>query len=254
MIAEGIQKIIDIAKNPLHTIHGLQYTEGPLTLVPPPSAAAFSVDTLDGFVNMLEAGIDNFEPKNTVIHILSFKSVQLVQCRATEYGKRIAHVEAKPTEGITQFPFFNQPGPQEDFVIGLQTHFQPMPESEFKAGQKVDDLVYLMDLASHITFAEKAKQVDTGVRQEITLQRGIAHKEDVEVRARLTLKPYRTFRELSQPASDFIFRIKDGPKLALYEADGGTWKIAAIAAIQEWLTNRIQTSEIATLREIPIIS
>jgi hypothetical protein len=129
-----------------------------------------------------------------------------------------------------------------------------MPESEFKAGQKVDDLVYLLDLASHISSNVKAKLVDTGVSQEATLQRGIAHKEDVEVRARVTLKPYRTFRELSQPASDFIFRVNDGPKLALYEADGGTWKIAAIAAIQEWLTNRIQTSEIVTLREIPIIS
>jgi hypothetical protein len=101
---------------------------------------------------------------------------------------------------------------------------------------------------------ETVKQVDSGITQEVTVQRGAAFKESVEVKARVALKPFRTFRELDQPASDFIFRVKDGAQLALFEADGGAWKISAIGLISEWLRNRIKTSLVAELANLPIIS
>lgn len=53
------------------------------------------------------------------------------------------------------------------------------------------------------------------------------------------LAPYRTFREIKQPESEFLLRsrIDDNnvPKLALYEADGGAWKISAIHGIAEYI-------------------
>jgi hypothetical protein len=82
----------------------------------------------------------------------------------------------------------------------------------------------------------------------------VAFREQVEVKARLSLKPIRTFRELDQPASDFIFRVKNGGGFALFEADGGAWKIAAINAIAAWLKNRLHTSEVEQLDTLPIIS
>ena len=58
------------------------------------------------------------------------------------------------------------------------------------------------------------------------------------------LKPYRTFREVSQPGSLFVVRAKradDGglPKVALFEADGGKWKLEAIDNIRQYLTSKI---------------
>lgn len=241
--AEAIQKIVDLGSPEQFTIHELPWSSKPLTLITPPTAAAFSVGTLDGFVNLLEAGIDSFDVDATVIHIAGHGAVNLVQRSANKYGKRNVHVEAKLTDGITSFPYFNSWGSQEDFVIGLQSHFQSSK-----------DLDYLLDLASHITAKESVKQVDSGVTQEVTVQRGSAFKENVEAKARLSLKPYRTFRELDQPASDFIFRVKDGIRLALFEADGGAWKIAAVGLIASWLANRINTSTIADLAKLPIIS
>ena len=241
--AEFIQKIVDLAPATQIEIHGLPYGTRALTLIPTPSAPALSVGTLDGFVNMLESGVDGFEVAESLIHITTYSRVDLVQRKADSYGRRVSHVTAVLTEGVTTFPYFNRFGSQEDFIIGLQSHFQSTP-----------DLAGLLDLASHITGKETVKQVDSGITQEVTVQRGSAFKESVEVKARVALKPFRTFRELDQPASDFIFRVKDGAQLALFEADGGAWKIAAIGLISEWLRNRIKTSLVAELANLPIIS
>lgn len=234
---------MDLATPAQFELLGLPYSARPLTLITPPSAPAFSVGTLDGFVNLLESGVDNFEADSTLIHVTTFGRVDLVERKADSYGRRIAHVSAVLTEGVTTFPYFNKFGSQEDFIIGLQSHFQATP-----------DLAGLLDLASHITGKETVKQVDSGIAQEVTVQRGSAFKEAVEVKARVSLKPFRTFRELDQPASEFIFRVKDGAQLALFEADGGAWKIAAIAGIASWLANRINTSPVSELAKLPIIS
>lgn len=241
--AESIQKIVDLATPVTVSEHGLPWSTRTLNLVSPPVASAFSVGTLDGFVNMLESGVDSFDVTSSLIHITTYGRVDLVARKSDGYGRRISHVTATLTEGVTAFPYFNKFGAQEDFIIGLQSHFQSTP-----------DLAGLLDLASHITGKETVKQVDSGITQEVTVQRGSAFKESVEVKARVTLKPFRTFRELDQPASDFIFRVKDGAQLALFEADGGAWKIAAIGLISEWLRNRIKTSEVADLANLPIIS
>lgn len=241
--AEAIQKIIDLAAPVTVSEHGLPWATRNLNLVTPPVAPAFVVGTLDGFVNMLESGVDSFDVASTLIHITGFGRVDLVQRKGDSYGRRTAHVTASLTEGVTTFPYFNRFGAQEDFIIGLQSHFQSSP-----------DLSGLLDLASHITGKETVKQVDSGITQEVTVQRGTAFKETVEVKARVSLKPFRTFRELDQPASEFIFRVKDGAQLALFEADGGAWKIAAVGLIADWLKNRINTSPIAELATLPIIS
>lgn len=244
MIVEAIDRILALAKPTMVEVHGLQYSTTVPNLVPPPSAAAYTVHTLDGFVKMLEAGVDNFSVDETTIHIPNEETVNLVQKRATEYGKRIMHLTAGKHSGVTTFPYFGQWGPQEEFTIGLQAHFQPSP-----------DLDYLMKMVTHIDSQSSVVTADNSVAQAVTVKQGIAFKETVEVKSRLSLKPFRTFRELDQPASDFIFRIKEaGSKFSLFEADGGAWKIAAIGQIAEWLKNRINTSNVAELQKIPIIT
>jgi hypothetical protein len=54
------------------------------------------------------------------------------------------------------------------------------------------------------------------------------------------LAPYRTFREIAQPASLFVLRLQtsrhgDKPECALFEADGGQWKLEAIQALATYL-------------------
>jgi hypothetical protein len=66
--------------------------------------------------------------------------------------------------------------------------------------------------------------------------------EPAKLKSRVTLAPFRTFTEVEQPASDFIFRAKQMkpdslPQLALFEADGGKWRLAAIENIAAFLRN-----------------
>ena len=65
-------------------------------------------------------------------------------------------------------------------------------------------------------------------------------------RACVTLKPFRTFREIEQPESEFILRYqnRNGIEAALFEGDGGCWKLDAILRIKEWLSDKT---------EIPVI-
>jgi hypothetical protein len=57
------------------------------------------------------------------------------------------------------------------------------------------------------------------------------------------LKPFRTFREVDQPESPFIFRVhqqaEEMPKCALYEADGGAWKLQAMKNIGDYLKEKL---------------
>lgn len=57
-------------------------------------------------------------------------------------------------------------------------------------------------------------------------------------------KPYRTFLEVDQPVSEFIFRMKqdkyDGVLCALFEADGGAWKMEATERIKKYLESELK--------------
>lgn len=72
---------------------------------------------------------------------------------------------------------------------------------------------------------------------------GNAGKEDVIVPNPVTLRPYRTFLEVEQPESKFIFRIREGsdgqPMFKLVEADAGLWKYEAVDAIKKYLTENL---------------
>lgn len=54
----------------------------------------------------------------------------------------------------------------------------------------------------------------------------------------INLRPYRTFQELEQPASDFLIRL-DERYIRFIEADGGMWKLEARKAIKEYLEKEL---------------
>lgn len=55
------------------------------------------------------------------------------------------------------------------------------------------------------------------------------------VKPRLALQPFRTFREVPQPESDFILRLDENWRVGLFEADGGIWKMEAKDNIKAYL-------------------
>ena len=83
------------------------------------------------------------------------------------------------------------------------------------------------------TFAggELSRQIKTTIKSGVELA-------DVIVPNPVKLRPYRTFAEIEQPESSYVFRIKDserGPAFKLVEADGGLWKNVTMKKIKEYL-------------------
>ena len=101
------------------------------------------------------------------------------------------------------------------------------------------DRDYLLALLSHIDTSQGVSTMDNGVTQEVSVRRGVALKEQQTVQPIVHLQPYRTFLEVAQPASDFLLRIDKDGHPALYEADGGAWKLEAKRSIAAYLGGQL---------------
>jgi hypothetical protein len=109
-------------------------------------------------------------------------------------------------------------------------------------------------MARNVTAGSTVKTSDDGITQNVIIQTGAALKSAVALKSRVKLAPFRTFRECTQPISEFCFRLKmqSGiPCLALLESDGGTWRIEAMKNIKTWLTNSMKAQGVGN---VPVIA
>lgn len=134
---------------------------------------------------------------------------------------------------------------QESFLVSLQSCFAPS-----------DDREAVAVMASNIVNTKAAEYSDDGTTQQATIRTGIVSKGDALVPNPVTLIPYRTFLEVEQPASDFIFRISEGrggePVFKLVAADGGLWKAQAVQNVKAYLVE--QLADIPDREKITIIA
>ncbi|MED2748846.1 hypothetical protein P4307_32370, partial [Brevibacillus porteri] len=113
----------------------------------------------------------------------------------------------------------------ENFNISLQSAFVPNSDRDL-----------MLKLVGNVKEEAVNTIGDDGVSQSVVAKMGVATVGNVKVPNPVLLKPYRTFVEVEQPESNFIFRMRKGPECALFEADGGAWKLEAIDNIKEYLT------------------
>ena len=67
---------------------------------------------------------------------------------------------------------------------------------------------------------------------------GVVKVEEVILSPIVNLAPFRTFAEVDQPISKFLFRMRregNHVSAALFEADGGAWRLEAMKNIAEYL-------------------
>jgi len=128
----------------------------------------------------------------------------------------------------------------EDAVIGIQALF-------FRDGK----CEAILDLLSNIADEQVVTLNDSGMSQKVHIKTGITTKSATEVPKTVSATPYRTFPEVEQVESDFIlrFRKSSGGSLscALFEADGGAWKIKAITDIASYLITCLKGEEIPVI-------
>ena len=105
------------------------------------------------------------------------------------------------------------------------------------------DRELVLKFAGTVENGTVAQYSDDGVTQKATIKTGIASKGAAIVPNPVRLAPYRTFLEVDQPESLFIFRMKeraDEINCALFEADGGAWQMEAMQNIKSYLQEELK--------------
>lgn len=225
-LKEALQYVADLSNQAEETevieICGKTYANRKLTRYDNPQKAdPLSASTLTSMVDYIKAC--NYEfLADMIIHIFSPTRVRLMSVLDEERGREVLFESYAETSEFK----FDRDYDQERFIIELQANFV-----------KNKDLEILMQVAGNVEAKSAANYGDDGVTQRVTITQGIAQKVDTVVPNPVRLIPYRTFQEIKQPESCFVFRIGDkgAPAFKLIEAEGGIWKNEAIYNIKTYL-------------------
>ncbi len=107
----------------------------------------------------------------------------------------------------------------------------------------------LLAVLSSIRDSDVRETGDDGISQQVKVARGITFVDNAKVPNPVSLAPYRTFPEVAQPTSSFVLRLQGGgerPRVALFEADGGKWRLEAMANVAAWLVLELKTGAIVS--------
>jgi len=237
MIKEALQYIVGLQQPKIIESGCRRYTDADLkTIDEELRADAIEMTTLSGLIEYIKAGIDDMAD-SMLVQVVSPTEVRLISQLDFD-RKRECLVEVKAD--IPQFAY-GKFIDSEEFLIGVRSKFIQNEGAEA-----------ILRFAGTVESGTVAKYGDDGVSQSATVKRGIASKEEKLVPNPVKLRPYRTFTEVMQPESEFVFRMKDGNygvACAIFEADGGSWKREAMKNIKEHLE-----VELADLPQFTVIS
>lgn len=222
-LREFLDRILELKASSIPDIDrgGNLYTTRSLNLIRPPLPDAVEVHTLSGLNDLLDA----LKLSNVFLHVISPSEITVTATDMDSAAQRADYIECTMITDEKPFLFGSFYNP-EDFVIALQSKFVA------DAG----DISTLLVLASNIKQEAVTINEDDGFSQKLSASAGVHLKQSATAKPRVTLAPYRTFPEVIQPVSMFLFRARGGsptemPKLALFEADGGKWRVDAMESI-----------------------
>lgn len=205
-------------------------------------AKTLEVSSLQGIHDYLKANIDELNVKEVLVHVDSFDSVDVYSKLDSVYYKRDKYLSASFSDCELSSKFGQKMSPEE-FSLFLQMYFEQTP-----------DLDKLKKLSGTIGTQKAITSSDDGITQTVSVKEGAVLEKEAKAPNPVVLKPYRTFYEVEQPESPFVFRVHNNgpdrlPSLALYEADGGRWKRDAVKRCTAWLQESLKS-----LGEINIVS
>ena len=239
MLKAAIEKIVELASPSVIQVNGKtfsneRYTEVKEQLYYP---ECLILNSLDGIVKMIQKEAKEKRLSDINAPTNDNTVEQRLYVRVSEYN-RVDVFTSYDTQGVRTYLYRSNadvPGLREGFrdretmLIQLRSLFLQTP-----------DVAYLLDLLSKMSDEEKVTSQDNGVTQVVEARKGVALKEQVEVRPRVKLTPFRTFLEVDQPESEFLLRVGDGGQVGLFEADGGVWKLVAKRSIAAYLEGRLK--------------
>lgn len=210
MLKEALEYLVGLGKPTIEKdVNGQAFSDKPLHLLEQPTAQPLEVQSLSALVDYLKMDFDGVLAGN---------------------NRLLVHV-ADPVH-VTVYGFLNSDARRSLFLRASAN----LPDFQF--GVFYDDMeTFIIKISS--CFVHKQAETQPSIHSEVGRwlthgrgEQGLA--PDLEL-----LRPYRTFFEVEQPASQFFFRMQDDKRCALFEADGGAWRMAALRNVQRYLSNQL---------------
>ena len=238
MIKEALQYIVGMSAPSIKEIGGHTYSDKHLHYIAHnPKASSIEMTTLSSLVEYIKANIDTMS-EQMIVHVTNPTRVELYSQLDNE---RVREYLVEVNAQVPEFRYGNYMD-HESFLIALQSKFIPNNDRDL-----------LLKFAGTVENGTLAQYGDDGVTQKATVKTGIASKGDVIVPNPVKLRPFRSFVEIEQPESSFVFRMREGANgeiaCAIFEADGGAWRNVAMKNIKEYLR-----FELADLPQFTVIS
>ncbi len=237
MIKEALKWIVESQQEKIIESKGSRYTDLRMDRLDDClRASAIKTTTLSGLVDYIKSNADKMAD-HMLVHVVSPTEVKLISMLDGD-RKRECLVEVRAD--IPDFAFGKYMD-TEEFLIGIRSKFIQNEGAEA-----------LLQFAGTVENGTVATYGDDGISQSATVKVGIAGKDTKLVPNPVKLRPYRTFTEVEQPESEFVFRMKDYERrvsCAIFEADGGAWKREAMKNIKSHLE-----FELADLSQFTVIS
>lgn len=210
---------------------GRRYTRQELKAVNEPTVNPIQISTLSSLIDLCtnkfgEYGFEKFDPAAHVVHVVNERKVQVVSAQSNAWKNRetLVNCELTETAPFKLGTFMNQ----DEFIIAVLSCFVPN-----------DDRSYVARIAGNAIAEKVTTAQDDGVSQQIGTRSGAVLADKATVKNIVNLQLYRTFREVEQPSSAFLFRLKQSgeniPQFAFFEADGGAWKLQAVENVARYL-------------------
>ncbi len=231
---EALEYLVGLGAEKEPIIELVQGTFSTIALqrVKEPKASTLAVSTLTGLVDYIKSNIDGLlseENSKLLIQVETPHRVKLYGSLNVDRDReQFISAEAILPDNVAYERFLDV----ERFNIMIQSSFV-----------ENDDKKILLKYTGLVQDDAVKSTGDDGVSQQVTIKTGVASLGQAVVPNPVTLAPYRTFPEVAQPESKFIFRMQKGPAAALYEADGGAWRNTAILSIKEYLQEQLKEIE-----------
>lgn len=226
MLKAMIEKIAELAAPKTYEVEGKTFSSKALSLVEAPkhSPREIEVTGLDSVCKLVRHEADKVGMK-LFVQIKSYNEVAVFSTYGEEYRRFFLYKCTADTPAVTMGRFMAY----ENAVIELRSLYIPN-----------DDTKYLLGLIGSISKESKVTSTDNGVSQKVEAKAGIALNSMVEIKPRVSLKPFRTFIEVEQPESEFLLRINDDGCIGMFPADGGVWKLEATRNVAAYFEKELK--------------
>ncbi len=228
LLRAGREQIIAEKTYEIIEIDGAKYSHSIPQKIKEELYSTVRMTTLNGVVDYIRSGADAEQMQNTLIcHVVNEKTIRV----SSEYNSdRTRHIFIE-SEAFTPSVILDRYMPLEEMVISLQALFLPSENRDA-----------ILCALSSVKQTDSAVLADDGISQKVTIEKGDELFDRMTIPNPVHLAPYRTFVEIDQPESPFVLRLKEG-QVALFESDGGRWKIDARQSIKEFLTTALAEHE-----------